>query len=189
MLFSSSPPLPPALGLVSGIGKASSEDQYLPQIFSRQQGWWKFPAPSFYGRVQLVACVCYLNKEALESEGRPSPRSCWLLKHDALLLIRPVYDRFHKCFTRPWWLHRRTGWWQLPPTLCVRCWQKIKDQIYDPDKIGWIRIPNWLFPCFLHGWACCRIYWQRLSPESQSFVWIKLVPTSTLLPLGLAEIP
>lgn len=30
----------------------------------------------------------------------------------------------------------------------VPCWQKIKDQIYHPDKIGWIRILNWLFPPF-----------------------------------------
>lgn len=91
----------------------------LPLKSSRQQDWWKFPAPSIYGRVLSVACVCYLDKGALELEGRSSPRSCWLLKPDVLFLIRLVYDRFHKCFMRPWWLHGWAGWWQLPPTSCV----------------------------------------------------------------------
>lgn len=101
------------------VGKANGEGQYLPHKLGRHQAWWKFLAPSIYGRVQSVACVCCLNKGGLELKGRSSPRSCWLLKPGVLLLIRPVYDRFHKCFMSHWWLHRWAGWWQLPPTLCV----------------------------------------------------------------------
>lgn len=116
--FLSSPPiLPPSQGLASGKG-----EWWRPEPASKMQqaaGLVKIPCSSIYGRVQSVACICYLNKRALELEGRCSPRSCWLLKPDVLFLIRPVYDRFHKCFMRPWWLHGWAGWWQLPPTLCI----------------------------------------------------------------------
>lgn len=52
----------------------------------------------------------------------------------------------------------------------VPCWQKIKDQIYYPDKIGWIRILGWLFPCFLQWQAHCRTYWQSNSATGGSIL-------------------
>lgn len=68
------------------VGKANVEGQYMPHKFSRHKGWRKFPAPSFYGRVQSVVCVCCSNKGALElEEGLPqeaadsrNPVSCSL---------------------------------------------------------------------------------------------------------------